>query len=45
MIGAPCSHLAWTRGKRERVRCSSLVDWPVYPRFEANIRAFTRTRN
>ncbi len=19
--------------KRERVRCSSLVDWPVYPRF------------
>ena len=22
--------------KRERVRCSSLIDWPVYPRFEGH---------
>jgi hypothetical protein len=30
------AHLARTLGlntrKRERVRCSSLIDWPVYPR-------------
>jgi transposase InsO family protein len=31
MESTPCSHL-WNTRKRERVRCSSLVDWPVYPR-------------
>jgi hypothetical protein len=25
--------------KRERVRCSSLVDWPVYPRWTRTVRA------
>ena len=25
--------------KLERVRCSSLIDWPVYPRFAHNMRA------
>jgi hypothetical protein len=25
--------------KRERVRCSSLVDWPVYPRLAHTMRA------
>ena len=24
---------------RERVRCSSLVDWPVYPRLKGTMRA------
>ena len=24
--------LGWNARKRERVRCSSLIDWPVYPR-------------
>jgi hypothetical protein len=24
--------LGWNARKRERVQCSSLVDWPVYPR-------------
>ena len=32
MESAPCSHLWGGARKRERVRCSSLVDWPVYPR-------------
>jgi len=27
---------------RERVRCSSLVDWPVYPRLVHSMRASTR---
>jgi hypothetical protein len=31
--------------KRERVRCSSLVDWPVYPRLAHTMRASKRTRN
>ena len=29
---APCTHLwGWDTRKRERVQCSALVDWPVYP--------------
>ena len=31
--------------KRERVRCSSLVDWPVYPRLRGTMQALTRSRN
>ena len=30
---------------RERVRCSSLVDWPVYPRFGRTRLTSARTRN
>jgi hypothetical protein len=30
--GAPCSHLGIKARKLKRVPCSSLVDWPVYPR-------------
>ena len=29
---APCSHLGIEGAKRERVRCSSPIGWPVYPR-------------
>jgi hypothetical protein len=29
---------------RERVRCSSLVDWPVYPRLRGTMQASTRPR-
>jgi hypothetical protein len=29
---------------RQRVRCSSLVDWPVYPRLRRTMRASTRSR-
>ena len=28
--------------KRERVRCSSLVDWPVYPRLRRTMQASTQ---
>jgi hypothetical protein len=31
--------------KRERVRCSSLVDWPVYPRLRGTMQGSTRSRN
>jgi hypothetical protein len=31
--------LEWNTRKRERVRCSSLVDWPVYPRLAHTMRA------
>ncbi len=31
--------------KREQVRCSSLVDRPVYPRLARTMRVPTRTRN
>ena len=31
--------------KRERVRCSSLVDWQVYPRLPRTMQASTRSRN
>jgi hypothetical protein len=30
---------------RERVRCSSLVDWPVYPRRRRTMEASSRSRN
>ena len=30
---------------RERVRCSSLVDWPVYPRLRRTMQASTNSRN
>ena len=33
------------RRKPERVRCSSLVDWPVYPRLGGTMQASTRSRN
>jgi hypothetical protein len=32
-------------GPRERVRGSSLVDWPVYPRLRDTMQASTRSRN
>jgi hypothetical protein len=32
MEGHPGRTFGWNTRKRERVRCSSLVDWPVYPR-------------
>ena len=31
--------------KRERVRCSSLVDWPVYPRLRRTMQGSERLRN
>src|SRR5271166_3577686 len=31
--------------KRERVRCSSLVDWPVYPRLRGTMQKPTGGRN
>jgi hypothetical protein len=31
--------------KRERVRCSSLVDWPVYPRLRRTMQECERARN
>jgi hypothetical protein len=31
--------------KRERVRCSSLVDWPVYPRLRGTMLTTTPKRN
>ena len=31
--------------KRERVRCSSLVDWPVYPRLRRTMLTTTPKRN
>ena len=30
---------------RERVRCSSLIDWPVYPRVAHTMRASNGGRN
>jgi hypothetical protein len=46
MISAPCAHtLGLKARKRERVRCSSLVDWPVYPRLRGTMQASTRCRN
>ena len=30
---------------RERVRCSSLVDWPVYPRLRRTMLTTTPKRN
>ena len=30
---------------RERVRCSSLVDWPVYPRLRRTMEAAALARN
>ena len=35
----------WDTRKRERVRCSSLVDWPVYPGFTHTMRASNASRN
>ena len=32
MEAHPARTLGWNTRKRERVRCSSLIDWPVYPR-------------
>jgi hypothetical protein len=32
-------------GLRERVRCSSLVDWPVYPRLAHTMQASNGGRN
>ena len=32
MEAHPARTLGWNTRKLERVRCSSLVDWPVYPR-------------
>ena len=37
--------LAFEARKRERVRCSSLVDWPVYPRLRDTMQTSTRSRN
>ena len=31
--------------KRERVRCSSLVDWPVYPRLKGTMQGSVWARN
>jgi hypothetical protein len=42
---APYSHLWEEARKRERVRCSSLVDWPVYTRLRGTMQASTRSRN
>ena len=40
MESAPCSHLSGGKARKlERVRCSSLVDWPVYPRLAQTMRA------
>src|ERR1700722_19761956 len=42
---APCSHLGDGRhGSDERVRCSSLFDWPVYPRLRL-VRSGTRSNS
>ena len=38
-MAAPCSHFGGEARKRERVRCSSLFDWPVYPRLAHTMRA------
>ena len=47
-FGHGSTHPARTLGlkarKRERVRCSSLVDWPVYPRLRGTMRMSTLTR-
>ena len=40
---APFSHLG--ARKRERVRCSSLVDWPVYPRLRGTMQGVNAARN
>ena len=45
MVSAPCSHLGYEARKRERVRCSSLVDWPVYPRLRRTMQTSTGARN
>jgi hypothetical protein len=42
MRSAPCSHLGVKARKRERVRCSSLVDWPVYLRLRRTKEALTQ---
>jgi hypothetical protein len=42
---APCSHLGSKTRKLERVRCSSLVDWPVYPRLRRIMHGSERGRN
>src|ERR1700729_3568113 len=43
---APCSHLGdGDTRKRERVRCSSLIDWPVYPRLRRIMQGSEWARN
>jgi hypothetical protein len=37
--------IAPERALRERVRCSSLIDWPVYPRLRGTMQGSTRCRN
>ena len=39
MKAHPARTLGLNARKRERVRCSSLVDWPVYPRLRHTMRA------
>jgi hypothetical protein len=39
MEAHPARTLGLKARKRERVRCSSLVDWPVYPRLAHTMRA------
>jgi hypothetical protein len=44
MVATMPSNAAWLSRearKRERVQCSSLVDWPVYPRLTRTMRAST----
>ena len=45
LVSAPRSHLGMEHGKRERVRCSSLFDWPVYPRLRRIMQGSERARN
>jgi len=46
MISAPrLAPLVLEARKRERVRCSSLVDWPVYPRLRRIMQGSERARN
>ena len=41
----PARTLGLKARKRERVRCSSLVDWPVYPRLRRIMQGSERARN
>jgi hypothetical protein len=41
----PVRALGLEARKRARVRCSSLVDWPVYPRLRGTMQASTLARN
>ena len=41
----PARTLRLKARKRERVRCSSLVDWPVYPRLRGTMQGSERARN